>query len=120
MKTKHYLLLTLLALTAACSTTKHLPEGERLYVGLKRTLVDNPQPTSTGATALTEIEAAIGKAPNNSLFGSSYHRFPLPIGLWFYNGFQRYERGFGKWIFDRFASNPVLLSGVNPLIRQRV
>ena len=104
-------------LLAACSTTRHLPEGEILYIGQRPTLVDNPQPTSVGETALEEVEAALAKAPNNSLLGSTSVRIPFPLGLWVYNGFQKYEKGLGRWIFNRFAAEPVLLSGVNPDIR---
>lgn len=63
---------------------------------------------------MEEVEAALYKAPNNSIFGI---RYPFPFGLWVYNGFQRYEKGVGKWIFDKFASTPVLLSAVSPEIR---
>ena len=105
------------SLLVACSTTKHLPEGEILYIGQRPTLVDNPQPTSVGETALEEVEAALAKAPNNSLLGSTSVRIPFPLGLWVYNGFQKYEKGLGRWIFNRFAAEPVLLSGVNPDIR---
>ena len=38
----------MLCLLAACSTTKHLPEGEVLYIGQKATVVDNPTPTDVG------------------------------------------------------------------------
>ena len=105
------------SLLAACSTTKHLPEGEILYIGQRPTLVDNPQPTSVGETALEEVEAALAKAPNNSLLGSTSVRIPFPLGLWVYNGFKKYEKGLGRWIYNRFAAEPVLLSGVNPDIR---
>ena len=104
-------------LAAACSTTKNLPEGEVLYIGQRPTLVDNPQPTAVGETALEEVEAALAKAPNNSFLGSTSVRIPFPLGLWVYNGFQKYEKGLGRWIFNRFAADPVLLSGVNPDIR---
>ena len=106
-----------MSLLAACSTTKHLPEGEILYIGQRPTLVDNPQPTSVGETALEEVEAALAKAPNNSLLGSTSVRIPFPLGLWVYNGFRKYEKGLGRWIFNRFAAEPVLLSAVNPDIR---
>ncbi|MFA6820275.1 MAG: hypothetical protein WCR53_06995, partial [Bacteroidaceae bacterium] len=36
-------------------------------------------------TASTEVEAVLQYAPNNPLFGSSYHRTPFPMGLWAYN-----------------------------------
>ncbi|MDR0961727.1 MAG: BamA/TamA family outer membrane protein [Mediterranea sp.] len=112
--------LLLLLISAGCSTTKHLPQGERLYIGQKKPIIENPTPTATGEAALTEINSALKKAPNNSLLGSSFYRIPFPLGLWIYSGFKHYEKGFGKWFFDRFAANPVLLTGVNPRIRQRI
>ena len=49
-------------LFSGCSVTKHLPEGEILYTGNK-TVIQNKSNTSVGQTALTEIEAALDKAP---------------------------------------------------------
>ena len=109
--------MTIALLLAACSTTKHLPEGEMLYTGQKAMIVHNPTPTKVGETAIEEVEAALATAPNNSLLGSSTVRIPFPFGLWVYNGFQKYEKGLGKWIFNRFAAKPVLMSTVNPDIR---
>lgn len=51
---------------AACSTTKHLPEGEVLYTGQKPMIVENRSTTPVGETAMEEVEAALAKAPNNS------------------------------------------------------
>ena len=109
MKKLVYILLATLLL-AACSTTKHLPEGEVLYTGQKPMIVENRSDTKVGETAMEEVEAALAKAPNNSLLGSSEYRIPFPFGLWVYNGFAKYKKGFGKWIFNRFAATPVLLS----------
>ena len=119
MKKLVYILLATLLL-AACSTTKHLPEGEVLYTGQKPMIVENRSDTKVGETAMEEVEAALAKAPNNSLLGSSEYRIPFPFGLWVYNGFAKYKKGFGKWIFNRFAATPVLISSVNPDIRQKV
>ena len=122
-----YILKTLLCsllsvcLLSACSVTKNLPEGEVLYTGQKKMIVHNQSETPVGETALEEVTAALATAPNNAILGSSSLRFPLPIGLWFYNGFSKYKykKGVGRWIYDRFAADPVLLSSVNPGIRQK-
>lgn len=112
-------LFAFLFLLAACSTTKHLPEGEQLYVGQKPMQVLNRSTTPVGETAMEEVGAALATAPNNSLLGSSTLRMPFPFGLWFYNGFQKYEKGIGRWIFNKFAAKPVLMSAVNPDIRTK-
>lgn len=108
-----------LMLLAGCSTTGHLPEGEILYTGQKPMIVVNRSETPVGEIALEEVEAALATAPNNSLLGSSTIRTPFPFGLWIYNGFQKYEKGVGKWIFNKFAATPVLMSAVNPEIREK-
>ncbi len=117
-------ILFVLTLTwAACSTTNHLPEGEKLYVGIDKweqtgQLGDTP----TATTAQAEVEAALSYPPNGSFLGSSTLRSPLNIGLWIYNGFERYsdKNGFGRWIFDKFGSTPVLVSTVNPSTRATI
>ncbi len=112
--------LLILILASACSTTKHLPEGEYLYTGIKKIQIDNEDKSPTGVKALEEVTAAISVAPNNSFCGSSSLRFPIPFGLWIYNGFQRYEKGFGNWIFRKLAADPVLMSKVNPSTRVKI
>lgn len=111
--------LLIVCFFAACSTTKHLPPGEVLYIGQKPIIVEQRSETSVGQTALEEVEAALATAPNNALLGSSRIRVPFPIGLWVYNGFSKYKSGLGRWIFRRFAAKPVFLSAVAPDIRMR-
>lgn len=54
MKKLVYILLATLLL-AACSTTKHLPEGEVLYTGQKPMIVENRSNTKVGETAMEEV-----------------------------------------------------------------
>ena len=123
MRNKNTLLVGLLCiLMSACSTTKNLPEGETLYTGIDKLEVVNEDKTLAGITALTEVEAALAYAPNNAIFGSSSLRWPVPFGLWVYNGFEKYQdkKGIGRWIFDHFGKSPVLMSSVNGETRAKV
>lgn len=123
MKTRNsniLLALLLLLIATACSTTRNLPEGEVLYTGIKDININREDQSDMGEKALTEVEAAISIAPNNSFFGSAKKRIPFPFGLWVYNSFKRYEKGIGKWIFRKLAADPVLLSTVNPDTRVKV
>ena len=72
------------------------------------------------ATAVEEVNAVLEYSPNNALFGSAYHRTPLPVGLWAYNRYVNKEGNFQKWMFKSFASDPVLISTVNPATRVKV
>lgn len=105
---------------AACSTTKHLPEGETLYLGLKKVNIVNEYKSPAAENALEEVNGAISIAPNNAIFVNPNVRFPIPFGLWIYNRFERYENGFGHWIFKKLAAKPVLVSTVNPDTRVKV
>lgn len=123
MKNKNTLFVGLLCiLWSACSTTKNLPEGEILYTGIEKLEVVNEDKTLAGVTALTEVEAALAYAPNNAIFGSSSLRWPIPFGLWVYNGFEKYQnkKGVGRWIFDHLGKSPVLMSSVNGETRAKV
>lgn len=113
-------LIGLAFLFGGCSTTKNLPEGEVLYTGQKKMIVENPSSTQVGINAMEEIEAALAKAPNNSFLGSSVYRTPFPVGLWFYNSFVKSNGKFGKLMFKHFAAEPIFISTVNPGIRTKV
>lgn len=67
-----------------------------------------------------EVEAVLGIAPNNSFLGSPRVRFPLPVGLWFYNRFVGSQSRVGKWLFNAFACNPKFITTVNPRVRAQV
>lgn len=112
-------IVVLLGLTA-CSTTKHLPEGEVLYTGIRKINYPDRDKSDRGDQVLEEVEAAISVAPNNSFFGSASIRTPFPFGLWAYNRLVRYESGIGKWLFDHIAAEPVFISTVNPDTRTKV
>ena len=123
MMNKNTFLVGLLCVfLSACSTTKNLPEGETLYTGIDKLEVVNEDKTLAGVTALTEVEAALAYAPNNAIFGSSSLRWPIPFGLWVYNGFEKYQdkRGVGRWIFDHLGKSPILMSSVNGETRAKV
>ncbi|MBQ8521134.1 MAG: hypothetical protein IJ456_07130, partial [Bacteroides sp.] len=106
----------------SCSTTRNLPEGETLYTGVEKMEVINPDKSGTGLTALEEVEAALSYPPNNAILGSNSLRWPLPVGLWVYNNFEKYKekKGLGRWIYDHMAANPVLMSNVNPATRAKI
>ena len=70
--------------------------------------------------AKAEVDGVLAYPPNASLFGSSSLRHPLPMGLWFYNGFVNSKTFIGKWIFKNFSQKPKYISMVNPELRARV
>lgn len=123
---RHIIRITLLTVLAAvlmnsCSTTSNLPDDEVLYTGMKKTTIHDKKNTYEESVALTEVEAALAYAPNNSFMGSTSIRTPLPIGLWVYNSMVNKEHsGFGRWVMNTFGSTPITISSVNPATRTKV
>lgn len=72
------------------------------------------------ATAREEVSAALAYEPNASLFGSSSLTSPWKLGLWTYNRYVNSTSAFGKWVFRKFADQPVLISTVAPQTRAKV
>lgn len=108
---------------ASCSTTSNLPEDEVLYVGMTDIqYTDTVDSRYAGYmdTVKEEVEAAIGCAPNGAVFGSFYMRNPLQMRLGIYNKYADSEKGFGKWMRDKFGREPILISTVNPTTRALV
>lgn len=104
-------------LLAGCSLTKNLPEGEVLYTGQK-TVTVNKSDTRVGKIANTEIQAALNKTPSTTML---WGFLKVPFKMWMYNDFVKYKKGFGKWMFNRFAANPpVFISTVSPEVRVKV
>lgn len=72
------------------------------------------------ATAKAEVEAVLAYAPNNSIFGSSSYSWPWKIGLWIHNGLYDAKGKLGKWVYNTFGTEPVLISSVSPEMRSKV
>lgn len=123
MKTRRYKWITLLSaavVLASCSTTKLVPDDDRLFIGLTKIEYTNYEKNDHFLSTQEEIEAALATAPNGALFGSSYYRTPFPYGLWIWNAYSSSTSGFGKWMTKSFGKQPVLMSNVNPALRAGV
>ena len=113
-------ILVAAVLTAACSTTRSIPEGDQLYTGLTKIKYENYAPCSQATATQEEVEAALACEPNGALLGSSYYRTPFPVRLWIWNAFSGSTSGISKWITKTFGRQPVLMSWVNPALRASV
>lgn len=72
------------------------------------------------ATAKVEVEAVLAYPPNGAIFGSSSMQWPWKFGLSVYNKYYDSQKGFGKWMFRNFSSDPVLITTVSPDVRTKV
>ncbi len=116
------LTIGLLVLLNSCSTTKRLDDDEVLYTGVKKMEFVPDSGVTIAKGAKSEVRSTLSVAPNNPLpFFSPYVRHPFPFGLWVWNHMEpKKETGLKHWFYEKFASEPVLISTVQPDLRVRV
>ena len=117
---KYLVLMAGLMLITACSTTKLVPDDDKLFIGLTNIDYQNYENNDHFIATQEELESALATAPNGALFGSSYYRTPFPYGLWIWNYAQGSSGKFKKWLNKSFGKAPVLMSQVNPALRASV
>ena len=114
-----FLLGVLLLLSSSCSVTRHIPEGELLYIGIGKTRIEGDDGSDAADRAISNMEKVLNVPPNDAFFGSARSRFRIPIGLWFYNGFVNDSTWVGKRLYKLFAEEPKLISDIRPDIRAK-
>ena len=92
-------------------------ENKEVQDSIKRALQKDQE---AFASTKAEVEAVLSYAPNGAFMGSSYVTHPFPIKLLIYNRYANSKHRFGKWMFNHFATSPVLMSNVNPRMRATV
>lgn len=107
-------LCVVLLVGVSCSTTKKLGEGETLYNGMSIKII--PQPgEKVPPSVKSDLTNAVDVKPNNPwMILRPYKRMPFPLGLWVYNNMSDSAKGLKKWIYNKFATPPVLVENVRP------
>lgn len=101
-----YCFLALAAfLVSACSTTRFVPPGDRLYLGAEVKIDDKDIKKKTEQVLKTDLEALTRPRPNSSILGI---RFKLMM----YNLRNESGKGLGSWLSRKFGEPPVLFSTV--------
>ncbi|WP_445452183.1 translocation and assembly module lipoprotein TamL [Flavobacterium sp. 25HG05S-40] len=92
----------------SCSNTKHLPDGELLYVGGNVTVKDSTIPRKERRALQLKLKEIIRPVPNKKFLG-------LRPKLFFYNlaGNVKKEKGFRHWLKYKMGEAPVLFSQVD-------
>jgi outer membrane protein assembly factor BamA len=90
----------------SCSTTKQLPDGDRLYLGGKLK-VKNAEKIKYKKELLTGLAEVNKPKPNEKIAG-------LRVGLWAHQKVANEKAGFyAKWVNKKIGEPPVLLEKVN-------
>ncbi|MDY5858597.1 MAG: hypothetical protein SPK09_05150, partial [Porphyromonas sp.] len=112
--------LMALALLSSCSLRQYQGEGDILYTGIREISVAEVERQPEAEQALLAAEEQLAYKPNNSLFGSSSRRLPLPLYRpYLYLRYANAEGGIGKWL-HRLGSKPVWIRDVNPSLRAKI
>ena len=91
-----------------------------LYTGLKKIEVTPETGKKVPEAVGSELTKAVSVAPNNAIFGSPSLRWPFPVGLWVWNNWDDPGKGLKHWLYDRLATEPVLVSDVRPEARVKM
>lgn len=111
--------LLIAAVFTGCSTTKRIPEGEYLYIGLKKIDYITPDSVTISPDLKSDIEDNVDVPPNN-YFALLKWRYPFPLGLWVYNNWNDPGKGFKHWLYQKLVAEPVLVSDVRPEVRTQM
>ena len=108
---KIFLLILFPLLLAACSGTKHLPNGEKLYAGAEIKLESAEKLNKK--LIKTAVEGSVRPAPNSAYFG-------VRPKLWLYNLAKEEPKSkIGKWL-KKTGEPPVLMSSVKPSVTAEI
>ena len=110
-----YILISFCMLLVACSGTRHLPKGEKLYTGAEIKLVTTDK-TSGGINKgmiKTLAKASVRPLPNSSYFGMR------PQLMLYMSAGENPKSKFKKWL-RKIGQAPVLMSAVKPQVTTAV
>lgn len=91
----------------ACSSTKSLPEGEKLYTGATVKMSGSELPARKRKVLKGDLQGLTRPKPNSRVLG-------IPIKLYIYNAFSKKKpKSFLGKLRDKYGEPPVLLSSVD-------
>jgi len=105
---KHFrYILILTVLLNACSNTKYLASGQKLYTGGEVKIQDKDIKKSDAKALSEELQPLLRPKPNGAILG-------LRVKLWIYNKTRtKKTKGLAHWLNTKFGEPPVLVSSVN-------
>jgi outer membrane protein insertion porin family len=102
-----YLVLLVALFVSACSTTKYLDPGQKLYTGGEVKITDKDVKKSDAKDLKAELEALLRPKPNSKILG-------LRVKLWIYEKTKTKKlRGLRHYLNTHLGEPPVLVSSVD-------
>ncbi|MXV17161.1 translocation and assembly module lipoprotein TamL [Hufsiella ginkgonis] len=109
----YWLLLVAGLILSACSTTKYVPENDRLYLGGTVKVKDKDVKKQERKLLEADLNTLLRPRPNSSILGI---RFKLMI----YGLRSKSGKGLGSWLARKFGEPPVLFSTVKVDYNQKL
>jgi outer membrane protein insertion porin family len=107
MSKYRYLFIFIALFTSACSTTKFLDPGQKLYTGGEVKIVDKDVKKSDAKALKSELEALLRPKSNSSILGLRYK-------LWIYEKTKTQKlRGLRHYLNTHLGEPPILVSSVD-------
>ena len=104
-------------LISSCSGTRHLADGEKLYVGSRLKVRKNKQnkfKVKNGNEKLLDAYLTVWDIPNGAFFSTPFIRL-IPQKLFIYNFFyNEKQKGLKHWMRVNFGEEPTLFRNINP------
>ena len=105
-KNLKYIFLTSTVVLSACSTTKNLPAGQKLYTGAEVTFTDKDLSKNEKSILKSDLQVLTRPAPNGKIG-------PFRVKLWIYEKFKTNKtKGLKHWLMSK-GEPPVLVSSVD-------
>lgn len=107
--TKHLIRLSIFSalLLGACSTTKNLPPGQKLYTGAELKFTDKDLAKKEKSLLTEDLEGLLRPKPNGKIG-------PFRFKLWVYEKTKTTKtKGLKHWLNTKFGEPPVLVSSVD-------
>ncbi len=99
----------------ACSNTRFLADEELLYTGKNKIEIIEKEKVEGTKIIKGQVKSITDYKVNNAILGK---RILPPVGLWVHNYWNVKDSSkFGNWLHNTLASDPVLVSEVNPELR---
>jgi outer membrane protein assembly factor BamA len=102
-------------LTAACSNTKKLPQGDSLYTGSSVSINDREASRKERKIIRNDLNAAVRPKPNTKTLGMR-----LKLRIYNFAGEPKKQKGFKYWLRNKVGEPPVLTSTVNIETNQKL
>jgi len=114
-KLRYYFFICSLLVLEACSNTRYLPKGEKLYIGAEVKIVSDSITKSEKKALRADLKTLTRTKPNSSFLGLRLKLFAFNIA-----GIPKKPKGLRNWLKYNIGEPPVLASTVDLQLNKKI